>query len=43
MASARQTLSEYADAANVELALLPESSAREALSSLVRYVIARTR
>src|SRR6195952_2592071 len=43
MTAARQTLSDYADAANAELALLPESSARDALSSLVRYVIARTR
>ncbi len=43
MAQARQTLTGYADAANAELALLPESSSRDALSSLVRYVIARTR
>ena len=43
MATARETLSGYADAANAELALLPESSARDALSSLVRFVIARTR
>jgi len=43
MAQAQQTLAGYADAANAELALLPESSSRDALSSLVRYVIARTR
>ena len=43
MAQAQQTLTGYADAANAELALLPESSSRDALSSLVRYVIARTR
>ena len=43
MATARDTLAGYADAAKAELALLPDSSSREALSSLVRYVVARTR
>ena len=43
MATARQTLSGYADAAAAELALLPDSSAKEALASLVRYVMDRTR
>jgi heptaprenyl diphosphate synthase len=43
MAQARDTLSGYADAAKAELALLPESSSTDALSSLVRFVVARTR
>lgn len=43
MATARQTLSGYADAAAAELALLPDSSAKDALASLVRYVMDRTR
>jgi len=43
MARARKTLADYADAATAELDLLPESSSRDAMSSLVRYVIARTR
>ena len=43
MARARQTLDGYADAANAELALLPPSSSRDALASLVRFVVARTR
>ena len=43
MARARKTLADYADAATAELELLPESSSRDAMSSLVRYVIARTR
>ena len=43
MATARQTLAGYADAAAAELALLPDSSAKDALASLVRYVIDRTR
>jgi heptaprenyl diphosphate synthase len=43
MAAARDTLAGYADVANGELALLPDSPAREAMSSLVRFVVARTR
>lgn len=43
MATARRTLSGYADAAAAELALLPDSSAKDALASLVRYVMDRTR
>ncbi|HEY7814872.1 MAG TPA: polyprenyl synthetase family protein, partial [Nakamurella sp.] len=43
LATARQTLSGYADAAAAELALLPESSAKDALASLVRFVMDRTR
>jgi heptaprenyl diphosphate synthase len=43
MATARDTLAGYADAAKAELALLPDSSAKEAMSSLVRFVVARTR
>ena len=43
MATARDTLAGYADAAKAELALLPDSSSMQALSSLVRYVVARTR
>jgi heptaprenyl diphosphate synthase len=43
MAQARDTLAGYADAAKAELALLPDSSSMQALSSLVRYVVARTR
>jgi len=43
MVAARDTLAGYADAATVELALLPESSARDAMASLVRFVVARTR
>ena len=43
MATARDTLAGYADAAKAELALLPDSSSMQALSSLVRFVVARTR
>ena len=43
MAQARDTLAGYADAAKAELALLPDSSSMQALSSLVRFVVARTR
>src|SRR6478609_326377 len=43
MAQARDTLSGYADAAKAELALLPDSSSMQALSSLVRFVVARSR
>ena len=43
MARARQTLAGYADAAATELTLLPDSSAKDALASLVRYVMDRTR
>jgi heptaprenyl diphosphate synthase len=43
MAAARDTLAGYADAANAELELLPPSSSRDAMSSLVRFVLARTR
>jgi heptaprenyl diphosphate synthase len=38
----RATLQEYADDARKELASLPENPAREALSALVDYVVART-
>jgi heptaprenyl diphosphate synthase len=38
-----RTLSEYADRARAELNVLPESPARDALSMLARYVVARTR
>ena len=40
---ARETLDGFADDARSELASLPDSPAREALSSLVDYVVARTR
>jgi heptaprenyl diphosphate synthase len=40
---ARQTLAEYADRARLELAALPLHPARDALESLVDYVVARTR
>jgi heptaprenyl diphosphate synthase len=40
---ARRTLAEYADRARVELAALPLHPARDALESLVDYVVARTR
>jgi heptaprenyl diphosphate synthase len=43
MAIARDTLSGYAQAAAAELTLLPDSPARDALASLVRYVVDRTR
>jgi len=43
MATARQTLAGYADAAAAELTRLPDSSAKDALASLVRYVMDRTR
>ncbi len=43
MARARATLAEYADAAAAELRLLPDSSSKDALASLVGYVIDRTR
>jgi heptaprenyl diphosphate synthase len=43
MAAARDTLAQYADAALAELDLLPESASRDALSSLVTFVVARTR
>ena len=43
MAKARATLAGYADAAAAELRLLPESSSKDALASLVRYVVDRTR
>lgn len=40
---ARETLDGFADDARSELASLPDSPARDALSSLVDYVVARTR
>jgi len=43
MTTARDTLAGYADAAKAELALLRDSSSKEAMSSLVRFVVARTR
>ncbi len=43
MARARATLATYADAAAAELRLLPDSSAKEALASLVGSVVDRTR
>jgi heptaprenyl diphosphate synthase len=43
MARARQALAGYADAASVELTLLPDCPARDALTTLVRYVMDRTR
>ena len=43
MAPAQDTLTKYAEAAQSELDLLPESCARDAMSSLVRFVMARTR
>jgi heptaprenyl diphosphate synthase len=43
MATARRTLADYADAAAAELTLLPDCPARDALSTLVGYVMDRTR
>src|SRR6476661_2285423 len=43
MTAARDTLAGYADAAKAELALLADSSSKDAMSSLVRFVVARTR
>jgi heptaprenyl diphosphate synthase len=43
MATARRTLAGYADAAAAELTLLPDCPARDALSTLVGYVMDRTR
>ncbi len=43
LARAKQTLAEYADRAAGELDLLPPSGSRDALSSLVRFVVDRTR
>jgi heptaprenyl diphosphate synthase len=43
MAPARDTLAGYAQAAAAELTLLPDAPARDALASLVRYVVDRTR
>ncbi|MBB5154692.1 polyprenyl synthetase family protein [Saccharopolyspora phatthalungensis] len=43
LARTRATLDEYADNARKELASLPDVAAREALSTLVDYVVARTR
>jgi len=43
LATARDTLSGYAAAAEAELELLPESSSRDALASLAGFVVARTR
>jgi len=43
MATARDTLAGYAQAAAAELTLLPDAPARDALASLVRYVVDRTR
>ncbi|MGS0688767.1 polyprenyl synthetase family protein, partial [Nakamurella sp. GG22] len=43
MRAAQATLTKYAESAQSELELLPESSARDAMSSLVRFVMARTR
>ena len=43
MPAAQETPDGYAETAQSELELLPESSAREAMSSLVRFVVARTR
>ncbi|TDD42829.1 polyprenyl synthetase family protein [Saccharopolyspora elongata] len=43
LARTRATLDEYADDARKELASLPDVPAREALSMLVDYVVARTR
>jgi heptaprenyl diphosphate synthase len=43
LARTRATLDEYADDARKELASLPDAPAREALSTLVDYVVARTR
>ncbi|NHD16536.1 polyprenyl synthetase family protein [Actinopolyspora sp. BKK1] len=40
---ARETLDEYAERANAELARLPDSPPRDALYALVDYVVARTR
>ena len=43
MAAARGTLAQYAETALAELELLPESASRDAMSSLVTFVVARTR
>jgi heptaprenyl diphosphate synthase len=43
LATARDTLSGYAAAAEAELELLPESPSRDALASLAGFVVARTR
>ncbi len=43
LARARRTLDEHAERARTELAALPACPAREALSALVDYVVARTR
>jgi len=43
LATARDTLSGYAAAAEAELELLPESPSRDALASLSGFVVARTR
>ncbi|GAA2809889.1 polyprenyl synthetase family protein [Saccharopolyspora taberi] len=43
LAKARQTLDEYAGAARAELDVLPAVPARDALSALIDYVVARTR
>ena len=43
LAKARQTLDEYAAAVRAELDVLPAVPARDALATLVDYVIARTR
>ena len=42
MVSARETLAGYADAAEAELELLPPSPSRDAMTSLARFVVART-
>ncbi|WP_433873846.1 polyprenyl synthetase family protein [Saccharopolyspora sp. CA-218241] len=42
LAQARATLDDFADDARAELATLPAGPARDALSSLVDYVVART-
>ncbi len=43
MAAAQDTLGRYAETALGELDLLPESASRDAMSSLVTFVVARTR
>jgi heptaprenyl diphosphate synthase len=43
LATARDTLSGYAAAAEAELELLPDSPSRDALASLAGFVVARTR
>ncbi|APU12613.1 geranylgeranyl pyrophosphate synthase [Actinoalloteichus sp. GBA129-24] len=40
--AARKTLTDYADAARQELAVLPAHPARDALGSLIEYVVARS-